>query len=136
METNNNTLYPSLSDIITIENIPAEVGFLNDVLDTLLEKIFFKNYSVHKTYYKDAGFYKLTIILLEDVGIKFLGEDSLKLLLNPGNTSSNVEIPISFNYNWKILRYKNQFNFNSFDNSIKSILEIFLDIAGISKEIL
>lgn len=132
----NNTLYPSLSDIITIENIPVEVEFLNDVLDTLFGKIFFKNYSVHKTYYKDAAFYKLTIILLEDIGIKFLGEDSLKLLFNPGNTSDSIEIPISFHYNWKIIRYKNQFNFNSFDNSIKSILEIFLDIAGTSKEML
>ncbi|WP_075343795.1 hypothetical protein [Tenacibaculum agarivorans] len=132
----NNTLYPSLSDIITIENIPVEVSFLNDVLDSLLEKVFFKNYSVHKTYYKDAGFYKLTIILLEDVGIDLLGEDSLKLLLNPGSSSDNVEIPISFNYNWKVIRYRNQFNFNSFDNSIKSILEIFLDISGVSKEIL
>ena len=132
----NNTLYPSLKEIVSIDQIPAEIDFIGDVLESFLKKIFFKNFSVQKTYYNDYGFYKLTILLLDDVSVKFPGDTGLKLVLNPGEETNTSEFPITFFYNWKVLRYVNEFSFNSFDNSIRSILEILLDISGATKEAL
>ncbi|AXG72243.1 hypothetical protein KORDIASMS9_04511 [Kordia sp. SMS9] len=134
MPENNNIFYPSVKDLVSLDNLPASLSFVEEGLDTILEHIYFKDFVVHKTFYREFGEYKLTAIIFEDVGISFPGTDGLKLLLNPGNLENSLEIPISLSYYWTIIRYKNQFSFNSFDNAINSIIEILFDVAGTTKE--
>jgi hypothetical protein len=134
MPESNNIFYPSVKDIVSFDNLPASLSFVEQGLDTILEHIYFKDFVVHKTFYREFGEYRLTAIIFEDVGISFPGTDGLKLLLNPGTLQDSLEIPIIFNYYWNIIRYKNQFSFNSFDNAINSIIEILFDIAGTTKE--
>ncbi|MCH2194727.1 hypothetical protein [Kordia sp.] len=134
MPENNNIFYPSVKDLISFDNLPASLSFVEEGLDTILEHIYFKDFVVHKTFYREFGEYRLTAIIFEDVGISFPGTDGLKLLLNPGNVENSIEIPIVLNYYWTIIRYKNQFSFNSFDNAINSIVEILFEIAGTTKE--
>ncbi|PTX59471.1 hypothetical protein C8N46_10960 [Kordia periserrulae] len=134
MPENNNIFYPSVKDLVSFDNLPASLSFVEEGLDTILEHIYFKDFVVHKTFYREFGEYRLTAIIFEDVGISFPGTDGLKLLLNPGNIEDSIEIPIVLNYYWTIIRYKNQFSFNSFDNAIKSIVEILFEVAGTTKE--
>ena len=129
-----NQLYPVVSDLLPLHKIPSELESIKEVLESLLGKVFFKDLIVGKSYHGEAGYYSLTLISLAPLGLNIPFVNDLKLVVNPSDDGTSTEIPITFDYSWEVLKYFSAFNFDSFDNSVKSIFGILFDLAGITKE--
>ena len=97
------------------------------------DDIFVKDLIVNQSYYGDQGYYSFTLTTYNSIGINIPIAEDLKLVLNP-TTVGTTEIPVSFNYSWIILRYIQDFSLDSFDNAVKSVLEILFDLAEITPE--
>ena len=54
--------YPTLSSVITKDDIPEVLGFLKVGLENLLEKIHYKDLQYSKSPTGDAAFYSLSIV--------------------------------------------------------------------------
>jgi hypothetical protein len=128
-----NPIYPVISDLLPLERIPSELEGVRTALESVLGQIYFKDFRVGQSYHGEAAYYSLTIISPGGLGLSIPFVQDLELVFNPTNTGS-TEIPITLDYRWEILKYINDFEFSTFDNSIKSILDVLLQLARVSKE--
>lgn len=130
-----NSMYPSLSELLPIERVPNELEAIKDALASVLDSIFVKNLIVGKSYEGDAGYYTLDLVT-DSLGIDLpIGED-FRLVFNP-TEEGTTEIPIQFDYSWLIIKYIKDFSTSSFDNAVESVFNILLDLANVdSKRIL
>ena len=129
-----NQLYPVVSDLLPLQKIPSELESIKEVLEKLLGKVYFKDLIVGKSYHGEAGYYTLTLLSLNPLGLDIPFVNDLKLVVNPSADGAATEIPITFDYSWEVLKYFSSFNFDSFDNSVRSIFGILFELAGITKE--
>jgi len=127
-----NPLYPVVSDLLPLEKIPSELQGLREALKNVLDEVYFKDFRVGQSYHGEAAYYAMTLVTFNPLGLNIPFVQDLKLVLNP-NGQGNTEIPISFDYSWEVLKYLNGFNFSSFDNSVTSIVEVLMELAGITK---
>ncbi|WP_306350748.1 hypothetical protein [Flavobacterium sp. '19STA2R22 D10 B1'] len=127
----NTIMHPSLSQLLPLDKIPNEIEAIRDALISIFDDIYVKNLIASQSYDGSSGFYSLTLTSYNSIGIDIPIEKDLRLVLNPA-TSGSTEIPISFDYSWIILRYINNFNFESFDNTVKSVLNVLLELSGIN----
>lgn len=126
-----NLIYPVVSDLLPLELIPSELEGLREALESILGEIYFKDFRVAQSYHGEAAYYALTVISINPLGISIPYVQDLKLVFNPTNTGE-TEIPITLDYRWEILKYLNDFNFSSFNNSLQSIVEVLLKLAGVT----
>ncbi len=124
--------YPKLSNLITLDSIPDELEFLHNGLTSFFDKIYYKRYQVSNGY-DGTTYYYIEIVSLKEIAVDFGG---FKLKLNPDTTSpaSPTVFPVSISYNWPIFRYIKNFDPSGFIESTTSLIEIFLEILGSSKE--
>ncbi len=122
-----NFFHPSVSSLVNQENVPE---FLQNSLNSILSKLFYKSYLVEKSKFGDYSFHRITLVLNKEIGLNlFGGEDGFEILFNPGATNT-TELPISISFNLPVLRYANRDRINQisspsdFFNLISEILEI------------
>ena len=113
--------YPTLSSVITKDDIPEVLGFLKVGLENLLGKIHFKDLQYSKSPTGDAAFYSLDIVTRKP--IKLALPFDMALVLNPDmDGDSNISsFPITIEYEWKILAYLRAFSVNNFSFSSQDI---------------
>lgn len=128
----NQNIHPSLSQLISLDAIPNEIEGIRDALVSVFDHIYVKNLIASKSYDGSSAYYTFILTTYAPLGINIPIADDLKLVLNP-TTTGTTEIPISFDYSWAILKYINSFNFESFDNGVRSVLEIFMELAGVTQ---
>lgn len=126
-------MHPSLSQLLPLDKIPNEVEAIRDALASLFDSVFVKDLIASQSYDNSSGFYSLTLTTYNSIGIDIPIAQDLRLVLNP-TTEGNTEIPISFDYSWIILKYINDFNFESFDNTVQSVLRILFELAEINEK--
>jgi hypothetical protein len=124
-----NNLYPTLDNLISVENLPTQFAFVQNAADNFLQSTFYKNHSFVKSRHGDYATINLEIVLYKELGFKIPGTE-LSLLLNAGNNSTETVIPISFEYNWRILRYAQMFSLQNFSGSPKGFFDLTMDVAG------
>lgn len=129
----NQIMHPSLSQLLPLDKIPNEVEAIRDALASIFDSIFVKDLIASQSYDNSSGFYSLTLTTYNSIGIDIPVAQDLRLVLNPTNLGT-TEIPIAFDYSWIILKYINDFNFDSFDNTIKSVLQILFELAEINEK--
>lgn len=127
-----NKLYPTLDNLISVENLPTEFAFAQSTANNLLENTFYKNHSFFKSKHGDYATINLDIVLYKTLGFKIPGTD-LAILLNSNNVGETV-IPITFSYNWRILKYINLFTQDGFAGDPKAFFDILVDISGSNPE--
>lgn len=54
--------YPKLSDIVTIDDLPEFLSFVKNGLNSIFDKIHYKNLQYSKSPFGDAAFYSLDIV--------------------------------------------------------------------------
>lgn len=122
-ETNNypQRYYPKLSEIITIEDLPEFLSFVQDGLNAIFDKIHYKNLQYSKSFRGDAAFYSLDIVTRKP--IKLALPFDMALVLNPDMDGDNniSSFPITIEYEWKILAYLRAFSVNNFSFSSQDI---------------
>jgi len=133
-----NNFYPSLSTLLSVDNIPDNMGFIEDGLLSVFNHLYYKDLQTDRSVAGEAAFYSVSLLTYRRLGIEIPGTDGMALVLNPdfvaGGTS---EFPISLSYKWTILKYIRDFNIGNFDWSGLSFFKLLLDISeASSKELL
>lgn len=126
-------MHPSLSQLLPLDKVPNELEAIRDALASLFDSIFVKDLIASQSYDNSSGFYSLTLTTYNSLGIDIPLAQDLKLVLNP-TIEGNTEIPISLDYSWIILKYINDFNFDSFDNTVESVMRILFELAEINEK--
>lgn len=105
--------YPALSEVITVDDLPEFLHFAEDGLNTLLDKIHYKDLQYSKSPRGDSAFYSLDIVA-KNIGIDL--PFGLRFVLNPDadGDSTISSFPISLQYQWEILAFLKSFNLQNF----------------------
>jgi hypothetical protein len=96
--------YPRLSEVITVEDLPEFLHFVENGLDNLLDRIHYKNLQFSKSARGDSAFYSLDIVA-KNIGIDL--PFGLRFILNPDDAgdSSISSFPVSLQYQWEVLAF-------------------------------
>ncbi|MFN8711232.1 MAG: hypothetical protein ACK5Z2_00170 [Bacteroidota bacterium] len=126
--------YPSLSNLLPIDRIPASLGGVKDGIENIFDKFFYKDLIVEKSASGDAAFYKLTLVVYNRLGFEIPGTGVTIWFNRPADNNnptdvSNSEIPISLNYRLEILKYVRSFSQSTFSGDASAFFELFLEIA-------
>jgi hypothetical protein len=127
--------YPRLSEIITVDDLPDFLSFVEDGLNSIFNNIHYKNLQYSKGYRGDSAFYSLDIVTSKRLEIPLPFD--LALVLNPDITGGDATIssfPITLEYQWEILAFIKTFSSNSFSFSIEDFYKVGLDVFRISEE--
>jgi len=124
--------YPSLSEVITVDDLPEFLHFAEDGLNLLLDKIHYKNLQYSKSQRGDAAFYSLDIVTA-NIGLDL--PFGMRLVLNPDEQgdSSISAFPVSLQYQWEILAFLRAFKVNNFAFSPQAFYELGLQVFKISE---
>lgn len=127
--------YPRLSEVITVDDLPEFLSFVEDGLNSIFDKIHYKNLQYSKGYRGDSAFYSLDIVTSRPLALSLPFD--LKLVLNPNLKDGDQSIssfPITLEYQWEILAFLKTFSSSSFSFSIKDFYSVGLQVFRISEE--
>ena len=128
--------YPTLSSVVSEDQIPDILGFIKDGLFLILNKVHYKDLQYNKSINGDAAFYSLSIVAKDRLDFEIPGTEVF-VVLNPdvdGADDNISSFPITIEYEWKVLGYLRAFNLNQFDFSPRAIFDMALRILNISEE--
>jgi hypothetical protein len=129
------TFNPPISNLVEIDNLPDELGFVKDGLSNLLSKIYYRDLQFSKNAKGDAAFYSLQIVSLQRIDIEIPGT-GIFLILNPTHdpdTTMTSNFPIILSYEWGILAYLRDFNLSNFSFKGGDFFELSCQILGITE---
>jgi len=126
--------YPRLSEVITAEDLPEFLSFVENGLNSIFDKIHYKNLQYSKGYRGDSAFYSLDIVTSNPLALPLPFD--LKLVLNPDpeGDQSISSFPITLEYQWEILAFLKTFNSSSFSFSLQDFYSVGLQVFRISEE--
>lgn len=125
--------YPRLSEIITVDDLPEFLSFVENGLNAIFDKIHYKNLQYSKGYRGDSAFYSLDIVTSERLALPL--PFGLGLVLNPDldGDSTISSFPITLEYQWEILAFLKTFSSSSFSFSVKDFYSVGLQVFRISE---
>ena len=109
------SFYPNIGSLVTIEDFPPALRFLQNGLQNALDNIYYKNLQFVKSNNGSQGFYDLTLVTNEPIQLDLLNS-GFSLVLNPGSSGETL-IPITLNFNWPIIAFIKNFNLQEFSFS-------------------
>lgn len=119
--------YPRLSEIASIDDMPAYLSFLQNGINTIFSKIHYKNLQYTKSPNGDAAFYSLDIVSNKKLSISLPG--GIDLVLNPDATDANISaFPVSLQYEWGILGFINGINLKTFKFTPREFFDLGLKV--------
>jgi len=123
------SFYPPLSSIIKVEDIPEQIGIIQETLNAIFDNIYYRDYQCVKSDSSDSAFYSLFIVSHKKLGFEIHGT-GFSIILNPShvNLSDVSEIPITVSYEWPILALIRNFKLSNFSFDIKAIYNKILEI--------
>jgi hypothetical protein len=134
MPTTDQPYYPALSDLITVEDLPASLSFIKGLLSDILNKIYYKNYQGSKSIGGNGAYYSLDVVSRQKLEIEIPGT-GIYLVLNPDYTDDTISsFPITLMWQWDIIRYLNEFNITGFSFSVSDMFNLALTIFNVTEE--
>lgn len=127
--------YPRLSEIVAVDDLPEFLSFVQNGLNSIFDKIHYKNLQYSKGYRGDSAFYSLDIVTSKKLALPM--PFGLGLVLNPDlkdNDSSISSFPITLEYQWEILAFIKTFSSSSFSFSLEDFYKVGLQVFRISEE--
>lgn len=125
---------PPLSLLISVDNLPSSLGFIEDGLNSVFSNLYFKDLYSKRSVHTQEVNYDIVIVSYERLGLNLGGNEGFALVLNPGFTDGDTsEFPISVSCNWPLLKYLSNFDIDSFDFSIESIYILLLEVGNIDE---
>lgn len=126
---------PPLSELISLDSLPENLGFLDDALDTAFSQLYFKDLYVDKSFHGESATYTITLVSQSKLALNITGgEDGLALVLNPDFvTGDTSDFPMVVSYHWPVLKYLDSVDLEGFDFSIRGFFDLVVDISGASE---
>lgn len=126
--------YPPVSELLKPEDIPDILGFIKDGIQGLFTNLYYKNLQYSKSQKGDQTFYSLEIVSRKKISLEIPGTQ-IYIVLNPDQHDFEISsFPISVYWEWKILSYLEEFDFDSFSYSIEDIFQTLLNVLNISEK--
>jgi hypothetical protein len=122
--------YPSISSLLPLEQIPPNLGFIQGVLQEVFDNLYYRDLQVQKSKQGDVGFYQLSLVIYQRLGVEIPGTGGAALVFNPGQTAQTTEIPIALGYRWEILKYIKEFDHASAAEMPQLLFDAFVEISG------
>ena len=130
--TINRRYYPRLSEIVTVDDLPEFLSFVQDGLNQIFDKIHYKNLQYSKSANGDSAFYSLDIVTKDVIGLTLPG--NLKLVLNPDATDTAISsFPVRLEYQWQILGFLKSFNLEGFSFTLDEFYKVGLQVFKIDE---
>ncbi|MCP2027476.1 hypothetical protein L1276_002633 [Flavobacterium sp. HSC-32F16] len=126
--------YPALSDIMKPEDLPDFLSFIKDGLQSVFDKMYYKDYQTSKSTSGSSAFYSLDIISRKKLALELPGT-GVFFVLNPDYEDSKISsFPVTVFWEWEVMRYLKYFNNNSFSFSVEDFYDLALTVLNISEE--
>ena len=117
--------FPSLADIITLEDLPKQLEFLREPLTNFLSKLYYKDLQYSKSVLGDTAFYSLKLVSPTRFEVDVFNSGFF-LVLNPDSDFSDISsIPIRLEYNWPILAYVNSIPKANYEEEGLGLAQLF-----------
>lgn len=127
-----NGFTPSINTLVTYKEFKKIIGWQCFGNEKSYDGIFFKNLQTSSG--SDASFYSLNAIAYKPIRL-VNPDNSFGINLTPCTDEKNIfELPVTVNYTHGIKKYIPDFEYNEFDHTAKSYLNVFMNIAGIEEE--
>lgn len=125
--------YPSLSKILSLEDLPEVFNFVEDGVNNVLEKIHYKDFQYTKSFQGDKAFYSLSLVSKSRVAIGIFGT-GIFFVLNPDQEDGTISnFPVTLEYNWPIIAYIKGFDLRSFDFSPAAFFKLAAQVLQVSE---
>jgi len=132
--SNDHKYYPALSDRITFDDLPDFLNFIKELIQPVLNKVYYKNYYASKNATGSRAFYSMDIVPRTRISQELFGT-GLSLVLNPDYKDNTISsFPITIFWQWEVLRYIKGFKSGNFSYTPEAFFNLAIDILGISKE--
>lgn len=132
-----NDYFPSLSSLITLDDLPQELDFIEAGISSVFDNVYFRDLQFTRSPKGDSAYYSLVLILNRAVGIGIPGAD-IKIALNPDfQTGTMTEIPVTLEYEWKLLallKKIKKFTTGEFSFDAKAFFDLLSDVTGLTQE--
>ncbi|MDR3706608.1 MAG: hypothetical protein P4L28_11975 [Paludibacteraceae bacterium] len=122
---------PRLSTLLTPSNLPDNLGFFQNLVDTVFDDIYYDNYEVTPDKNGGGKTYNLDIVLSKELGFEIPGT-GLSLLINP-SSQADTSFNITLAYRLGILRYISNFNLSAFSNASDELVSLFNKITNVQE---
>ncbi len=106
------SFYPNIGTLVSIDDFPEELQFLETGLQNALDKIYYKELQYVQSNDGTHGYYNLVLVTGEQLKLD-LFSTGFSIIINPGNAGETL-IPLTLNYNWPVLALISNFNLESF----------------------
>ena len=123
--------YPSISSLISLEDIPDTFGLVNSLND-IFSKVHFKDLQVSHSTNGDAGFYDMVLLNASgtELALDVPGVKDMKLVLNPASGG----FPFSCSYQMPVLKYLKDFDLTNFASNGSALYDLLLKVSGVDSK--
>lgn len=125
---------PSIASLISLDDLPESLRFIENGIATIFNDVYFKKLQYTISDKGDGAFYSLTIVLNKHAGFTIPGAE-IEFILNPDfDGTTRTEIPITLEYQWKILgliKQLSEFSVDSFAFNAQAFFDLLSDIVGL-----
>ncbi len=130
----NNEHLPSIAEILPLDRVPTNLQGLSDNIGDLLNDVKYRNLIFDKSRNGSSAFYKLTVVVLVELGFEIPGTNGIKVLLNPDVlTSGATSFDIRMTYRIEILDLLPGLKLSQFSEDPKEYFEILQRLFQISE---
>jgi hypothetical protein len=121
--------FPPLTDLLDPRAIPGDLEFIENNVQAVLDKIFYKDLVVDMSSAGDEAGYSL-VLLTKGIRLPLFGT-GMELVFFRGADADFAEFPIDFSWKWGIRKYIAGFETEGFSYALEAFIEIFFALAGI-----
>ncbi|MFT6921930.1 MAG: hypothetical protein ACJA1C_000928 [Crocinitomicaceae bacterium] len=124
--------YPRLSDLVDAQALPGDFeaveNFLNEGIDLILGKIYYKDYSVQIIGEGETKLYSITLL---SKAIKLPLFEGANLVFFYGSESVASEFPLVFRWTWPVSKYISNFDVSGFSYAPEAFIDILIELSEI-----
>ncbi|UMY66134.1 MULTISPECIES: hypothetical protein [unclassified Flavobacterium] len=125
--------YPSLQNLITLDDLPDALDFIKTVISDVFSKIHYKDYQSAVSADGASAFHSLRIVTRDRISANLIY--GLKFILNRDFDDQNISsFPVTVRYHWPILAYLKSFDLNGFSFTPREFFDIGLVVLNVTEE--
>ncbi|ASS49322.1 MAG: hypothetical protein A3D31_03645 [Candidatus Fluviicola riflensis] len=126
--------YPRLSEVVTVQDLPEFLNFLENGLEQVFDRIHYKNLQYSKSFNGDAAFYSLDLVTRDRLQFPLPG--GMQLVMNPDvdGDAGISSFPIAIEYKWEILAFVKAFRLQEFSYSLEDFYQLGLKVFRLTDE--
>lgn len=134
MPTQNTLIYyPAITDIVKVDDLPEFLSFIKDGINSVLSKLYYKDYYFSKNISGNEAFYSLSIVSKTKIAFQVPGTE-IYFMLNPDFEDGDISsFPITLYWHWEVMRIMKNFDASQFSFSVQDFFDLGLLVFNISE---